>query len=304
MGDIYASKTITLDRGSYTQCTLNLYGANITSWRIRNIEQLFVSTQAIADGKLAIRGGIPIVFPQYGPWQFGPHHGFARLMEWKIKQHPKKLENRDIEAIVYLEADYYSRSMWNFSFKAEYQIILQEYGIKLSITVFNQDKESLNFNLLMHPYIQVPNMVNTKIVGLEGEFWDKTTDNLAEGVPIMKIYEFTDRVYKNTRSTHILTNVMENNKMKIEKENCPDTVIWNPGSENAKKFIDLLESEYARLICLATGHADQHLKVLPNESSTMKLSMHIMRDDILAELQKLYQRSSESDPKFEGGFIW
>lgn len=37
----------------------------MVSWRVNNQEQLFVSKQAIFDGKKAIRGGIPFVFRKY-----------------------------------------------------------------------------------------------------------------------------------------------------------------------------------------------------------------------------------------------
>ena len=34
----------------------------------------------------AIRGGIPVCFPQFGPWELGPQHGFARdSRKWKVE---------------------------------------------------------------------------------------------------------------------------------------------------------------------------------------------------------------------------
>ena len=34
----------------------------------------------------AIRGGVPVCFPQFGPWEFGPQHGFARdSNKWKVE---------------------------------------------------------------------------------------------------------------------------------------------------------------------------------------------------------------------------
>ena len=34
----------------------------------------------------AIRGGVPVCFPQFGPWEFGPQHGFARdSAKWKVE---------------------------------------------------------------------------------------------------------------------------------------------------------------------------------------------------------------------------
>jgi glucose-6-phosphate 1-epimerase len=42
-------------------------------------EQLFVSKKSVFDGKKAIRGGIPFVFPIFGASNVLPQHGFARI---------------------------------------------------------------------------------------------------------------------------------------------------------------------------------------------------------------------------------
>lgn len=42
------------------------------------------SDKAVFDNKKAIRGGIPLVFPNFGPWDLGPQHGFARITMWKL----------------------------------------------------------------------------------------------------------------------------------------------------------------------------------------------------------------------------
>jgi glucose-6-phosphate 1-epimerase len=61
--------------------SINLLGCTITSWKYLNVEQLFQS-KTIKPNKLA-RGGIPIVFPQFGPGVL-PQHGFARLSIWTL----------------------------------------------------------------------------------------------------------------------------------------------------------------------------------------------------------------------------
>ena len=48
------------------------------------------SKKAKLDGTKAIRGGVPVCFPQFGPWEFGAQHGFARISkDWKIVSVPE-----------------------------------------------------------------------------------------------------------------------------------------------------------------------------------------------------------------------
>ena len=46
--------------------------------------------------------------------------------------------------------------------------------------------------------------------------------------------EMTERVYIHTPPEHIVTNVVSGRKMRIQKYNFPDTVIWNPWEQRAK----------------------------------------------------------------------
>ena len=52
------------------------------------------SKKAKLDGTKAIRGGIPVCFPRFGPWEFGAQHGFARIShDWKTLLGPVVDEN-------------------------------------------------------------------------------------------------------------------------------------------------------------------------------------------------------------------
>ena len=74
---------------------MTLYGAHVCSWRTLapparaevSPELLFVSSKAIFGPPKAIRGGIPICFPQFsdmGPLEVA--HGFARNSEWILTE--------------------------------------------------------------------------------------------------------------------------------------------------------------------------------------------------------------------------
>lgn len=63
-----------------------LHGAHVTSWKSASgQERLFVSKQALFQPPKAIRGGVPVCFPQFGA--LGPlgQHGFARNTEFEVE---------------------------------------------------------------------------------------------------------------------------------------------------------------------------------------------------------------------------
>lgn len=60
-----------------------LHGAHVLSWiPADGREHLFLSDRAIVDGQAAIRGGIPLIFPQFGERGSLRKHGFARTAPW------------------------------------------------------------------------------------------------------------------------------------------------------------------------------------------------------------------------------
>ncbi len=56
---------ISHERGDYS-LEIYLHGATVTSWRHQNLERIFVSSLTVWNGIKAIRGGIPVVWPQFG----------------------------------------------------------------------------------------------------------------------------------------------------------------------------------------------------------------------------------------------
>ena len=59
-----------------------LQGAHVLSWVSQGRERLYLSPSNLWDGTSAIRGGVPVCFPQFNQRGTLPKHGFARNMDW------------------------------------------------------------------------------------------------------------------------------------------------------------------------------------------------------------------------------
>jgi glucose-6-phosphate 1-epimerase len=53
-------------------------GAQVLSWQAGGRERLYLSPTSACDGTMAIRGGIPVCFPQFNQRGTLPKHAFAR----------------------------------------------------------------------------------------------------------------------------------------------------------------------------------------------------------------------------------
>src|SRR6516162_7173120 len=67
---------------------LYLQGAQVTAWQPPGERRvLFTSPNSVFAPGRAIRGGIPIIFPWFGPSRHAPaapQHGFARTATWHL----------------------------------------------------------------------------------------------------------------------------------------------------------------------------------------------------------------------------
>lgn len=93
----------------------------------------------------------------------------------------------------------------------------------------------------------------------------QTRDNqiFQEGLDVVTVREWTDRIYQNTQPEHIITNVVSGRKMRVQKYNFPDTVIWNPWQEKARDIPDFGDDEFPNMICVESGHVSSPVILLP-----------------------------------------
>ncbi|XP_018564358.1 putative glucose-6-phosphate 1-epimerase [Anoplophora glabripennis] len=240
---IHPQKIVVLDRGDYTSCTLNLHGATVTSWRIKNQEMVFVSRQSHFTGLSHIRGGIQFVFPVMGSWIFGPNHGFARDLPWDLEEGPNKTDTGDVYAIIRLTANPYTNALWAYKFKLYYKITLYEYKIVFNIGVENiSEIYPFEFNIMQHSLMRVPDVTKCEFIGFKNcRYKDclKNNEMMKEEREKVTISEHTDRIYINAPNQVVVTNVMKGGSLKIVKKRTRDINLWNPWTEKSLTIPDL-----------------------------------------------------------------
>ncbi|XP_075732167.1 uncharacterized protein LOC119180580 isoform X3 [Rhipicephalus microplus] len=228
-----------------------------------------VLEKSLQDGKSPIRGGIPLVFPNFGAWELGPHHGFAHTSLWSVQPSDEMQEGNVGKAVILsLEDNDCTRSIWNHGFRLVYRIELQKAKLRLELTVENTGTSTFEFTTLMHPYWRMEDVRKCTLSGCHGVLYaDKTKDfcELREEREYVTISQWTDNIYKSTERVHMLTEVGTGKTLKIEKENLPDTVVWNPWAKMAAKLEDLDVNEYMHMLCVEPGHVVQPVLLEPSQ---------------------------------------
>jgi len=270
------SKVVTLTHGQVagTECKVHLFGATVVGWSVVGQENIFVSSLAKTDGSKAIRGGIPICFPAFGPWEHGAQHGFARSSWWTLESGPSSgTATGDVKAVFTLTDSEETRRAWDFKFKLTYTITLKAKALVLDVSLANESDKDMEITFALHTYFSVPEVKEAAVEGLKGLTYVDKTDNGAEKLENgeeVKIVGFTDRVYKKSPDECVLKGLADGRSILLTKviiclivayvsvflkANIADTVVWNPWQDNAAKMSDFGDKEYPKMICVEAAQA-------------------------------------------------
>jgi len=271
-------------------CTAELYlhGAHLTHWQPAGQEpMLFMSPRSLFEPGKAIRGGIPVIFPWFGPRTAndcsdrtdGPSHGFARTQEWELAF--AAVAGDDLHLTLTLGPSDASRSFGFDHFQISYNLVLGK-ELRIQLTVANQSESALCFEEALHTYLNVGDVQQVEIIGLsDTEFIDKTDDfkrkRQAES-PLVLTGE-TDRPYLNTMTPVNVVDPVYKRRITVDKSNSRSTVVWNPWSILSAKLPDMEPSCWLTMLCIETANVGEDLITLPPGGH------HIMHAHIFAETQ-------------------
>jgi D-hexose-6-phosphate mutarotase len=104
-GQVIELEYVTLRNGN-SEAKIYLHGAHVSSWKVNGNEKIFMSEQAVYNGNKALRGGIPVCWPQFS--DMGPcksQHGFARNFTWKLLPSSTSSSSSSLEGTCILRLD-------------------------------------------------------------------------------------------------------------------------------------------------------------------------------------------------------
>ncbi len=230
------------------------HGANVLSWCTADgVERLFLSRAASIQSGHAIRGGVPIIFPQFGGT--GPlRHGFARTMDWTL------LEASDVHARYQLSSSDETLLRWPHPFQLHFEIRLLHERLSMSLEVANIGSEPFSFTGALHTYLRVANLETASVLGLQNRpFVDEVTEMpMIDSAPALKFDGLTDRVYPDAAALEVLVHTGLGG-IHVVSEGFRDLVIWNPGQKAAASLADRKRhTQHPPLVSLTTDLADTY----------------------------------------------
>jgi glucose-6-phosphate 1-epimerase len=246
---------------------LFLQGGHVTDFEPGRLGPvLFTSAHSHFAPGTAIRGGVPIIFPWFGPHPTRtdlPAHGFARTLPWHLAT-VLPPSGGGAGVTLTLESSDETRRLWPHDFALRYTVLVGR-TLDLSLEVHNTGDAPFTFEEALHTYLSVADVRQVRVEGLDGrDYLDKVDGGRrkTQSGPITLTGE-TDRVYLNTPDTVTVHDPAACRRIVVSKESSATTVVWNPWVDKAKRLTDFGDDEWPRMICIETANAAENAVILP-----------------------------------------
>lgn len=242
------ARPLPLHHANGARAEAHAHGAQATSFVHPEFgEALFLSRLSRFGEGAAMRGGIPIVFPQFSADGPLPRHGFVRTADWEV------VSQEEGRIVFRLQDSDGTRGVWPYEWTAEVAVsITDDLGLRSDFTVTNRGRFGFAFTCALHTYLRLHDVRRSALLGLGGvTFRDRVTGGeKSEREDILRVRGPVDRIYLDAPNRVSVRDNAGRRMLVVEKEGFADLVVWNPWAVAARALTDLEDEEYREFLCV------------------------------------------------------
>lgn len=246
--------------------TVHRHGAHVSAWTPADRrERLYLSGRTDYRPSAAIRGGIPVIFPQFAAAGPLPKHGFARTANWSLIDAAASGDGAFVSRFGLVD-DAATRAIWPQAFAAELRVLFGGARLAVSLAVRNTGAEAFSFTAALHTYLAVESIEAVRLQGLKGLRYSDTANGgvaAIETAELLAIVGEVDRNYFDAPQSLLLREPQ--GTLRIEQSGFCDTVVWNPGPAKAAALADLDPGGYQRFLCVEAAVIGRPVQLQPGE---------------------------------------
>ena len=266
------------------RCRILDHGAQVTAWQPAGSTQpvLWLSSASAYTAGVAIRGGIPICFPWFGPGLTGdrkPAHGFVRATPWRREQ---VSENDGTLRVEYAIDPAVTGDQPEFSYDFRARLTAEFGAERLQVSLWTSNEGDVPFTMeqALHTYLVVGDVREITVDGLDGAtYLDKNSPEPAfdatQSVPL-RLDGPTDRVYLSEGPVTVRDPGI-GRRVVSTMHGASNVVVWNPWQEAAGNMADMGAGEWTGMVCVEAANVLANaITLLPGEHWTIRQQIEVL----------------------------
>lgn len=257
---------LALSTAAGARAVISLFGGQVLSWTpAGGQEWLYLSPNAVHDGATAIRGGIPVCFPQFAGLGKLPKHGIVRTRPWVVADQ-RTGDDFALVTLRFTETDE-TWGIWPQCFAAELTVVIEGERLDVEFEVENTGHAPFAFTAALHTYLRVREVENARLEGLYGHEYRDAADHdkpRLDSGDVLVVEDETDRVYHDVKRPLLLRD--GNRSLGINSEGFPDVVVWNPWEERCAALADMPPNGFRHMLCVEAAAARHRIELDAGET--------------------------------------
>jgi glucose-6-phosphate 1-epimerase len=263
----------------HARAEISAYAGQVLSYRPENepADLLFVSQQAHFQPGKAIKGGIPVCWPWFGPdpeARGRPDHGFVRTRAWKLLSTEAMVDGAT-RVRLGCRDDEVTKALWPHPFVLEIEVTVGD-SLKVALVTRNLGEAPVTITQALHTYFKVGDVRRVQVLGLAGHaYLDKLAmsdpkapppadpDAMAAQSGPINFDGPVDRIYLDTTDRLSIDDPALGRQIQIDREGSRSAVVWNPWAEQARAMKDFADEEYLDMVCVETTNAATDAVTIP-----------------------------------------
>jgi glucose-6-phosphate 1-epimerase len=226
------------------------YGAQVVSWiPTGDDERLFLSPKSALDKLSPIRGGVPVVFPQFATYGSLPNHGLVRTRDWRVVV--VDIGEHGARATFRVEDSSDTRKVWPHAFACELRVAVSGVRLELQLRIENPGPRPFDFCAALHTYLRVTDIHEVRLEGLYGARYRDRTDHdreIVDSAHPLTISAEVDRVYVDAPNQLVIRE--RGRSLSVHANGFPDVVVWNPWKDKCALLDDMPNDGYQHMLCV------------------------------------------------------
>lgn len=236
------------------RAAVTLQGAHLVAWQPSGEKPvIWLSEKTLwANGK-AIRGGVPLCWPWFGP-AGNPAHGFARNLPWTLSAHDEN--EHSVMLTFMLQSSEQTKKLWPHGFT-----LFARFRFSDSCEIELEAHGDFEATAALHSYFSVADSAEVTVSGLGPDYIDKVRDGaVGHAADGQQTYEQrVDRVHTQPADCSLLNDRAGNRVIEVHHHYQSDVVTWNPGAELSCSMSDMPNEGYKTMVCVETARISRPL---------------------------------------------
>lgn len=258
------------------EAAVSLFGAHLLHYAKAGQPITWLSPLAVLDGSRAIRGGIPLCWPWFGPApaRVGtgkPQHGFARTAFWQLDGISEHADGTLVHLA--LEDSEQSRALWPHPFRLELDILIGP-ALTMVLSTRNTGQQALIYSGAMHSYFTIASPELAKVSGIGTRYQDQLEGGQIKELEQLSVDGPIDRIY--TAPEPVVTLETGKLKLTLAQGQADSVVVWTPWKEGARNMADVNDDAWQQMLCVETAiTAPDGILVAPGEEHSLSLQLSV-----------------------------